>query len=246
MMVERTCNLHQVALVLNGNQEFDFPMNPSPSPSTTISLTEDTSLDSAINLAGSFVFYCRVGKHGQIGRFRDIQQKIRVRDEQVLVRTRRGVEPATILSAVSADHAAGVPIPSKPDTKDEVDGKILRKQTPEDLLVLKQLFASASSAAADCQRFLDQKQTGDCLLDVEPMMDGKTLYFHFVGVPEEAVTEHLQMLAEIFQRDVQTSQFAKLLEHGCGPGCGTEEKGGCGDDGACTVCVIAKACSTKS
>jgi len=246
MIVKRTSNLHQVALVLNGNQEIDFPMNPSASPSTTISVTEDLSVDSAVNRAGSFVFYCRVGKHGQIGRFRDIQQKIRVRDEQVLVRTRRGVEPATILSAVSADLSAGVLTPSKSDAKEEVDGKILRKQTPEDLLLIKQLLASALSAAADCQRFLDLKQSGDCLLDVEPMMDGKTLYFHFVGMPEDSVTEHLQMLAEIFQRDVQTSQFAKLLEHGCGPGCGTEEKGGCGDGGACTVCVVAKACSTKT
>jgi len=77
-------------------------------------------------------------------------------------------------------------------------------------------------------------------------MDGKTLYFHFVGVPGEYLTNHLQCLAEIFQREVQTSQFAKLLEHGCGPGCGTEEKGGCGDGGACTVCIVAKACSTTS
>jgi hypothetical protein len=127
-----------------------------------------------------------------------------------------------------------------------VDGKILRKQTPEDQLLLKQLLSSASSAADECQKFLDLNQSGDCLLDVEPMMDGKTLYFHFVGTPEESVAQYLQELAEIFQRDVQASQFAKLLEHGCGPGCGTEEKGGCGDGGSCTVCVIAKACTEKS
>jgi len=226
------------------------------SSTTSISASDDSSTYPAVNPAvnpdGAYVFYCRVGKHGQIGRFRDIQKKIRVRDEQVLVRTRRGVEPATILSAVSADHFAGKqashtsdPAPYLGVSSDEVDGKILRKQTPEDQLLLKHLLTSASSAAASCQRFLDVQQTGDCLLDVEPMMDGKTLYFHFVGVPEDVVTDHLQELAEIFQRDVQESQFAKLLEHGCGPGCGTEEKGGCGEGGSCTVCVIAKACSSK-
>jgi hypothetical protein len=223
------------------------------SSTTTISASDDSSMYSEAIREESYAFYCRVGKHGQIGRFRDIQQKTRVRGEQVLVRTRRGVEPATILSAVSKDHFSGTQVSHTSDleprlsvSNDEVDGKILRTQTPEDQMLLKQLMASASSAAASCQRFLDVQQTGDCLLDVEPMMDGKTLYFHFVGVPEDAVTEHLQELAEIFQRDVQESQFAKLLEHGCGPGCGTEEKGGCGEGGSCTVCVIAKACSSKT
>jgi len=197
----------------------------------------------------SSIYYCRVGKHGQIGKFRDIQRKNRDRNEAVLVRTTRGVEPATVLSAVGFKDFP----PSKMTTSaankttgETTDGKILRKQTPEDVLLQKQLTLSAQAASAACQAYLDANRHADCLLDVEPMMDGKTLYFHFVGVPGEFITQHLQKLAEIFQQEVQSSQFAKLLEHGCGPGCGTEEKGGCGENGACTVCVIAKACANKT
>jgi len=201
----------------------------------------------------SSIYYCRVGKHGQVGRFRDVQRKNRDRNEAVLVRTTRGVEPATVLSAVSFKDfptskmtTSAVNKTTSETIAETTDGKILRKQTPEDDLLQKQLNLSAEAASVACQAYLDVNRHADCLLDVEPMMDGKTLYFHFVGVPSESLTQHLQKLAEIFQQEVQSSQFAKLLEHGCGPGCGTEEKGGCGDDGACTVCVVAKACATKS
>jgi len=125
---------------------------------------------------------------------------------------------------------------------DATDGKILRSITAEDHLLQKQLDEAANTAFEDCQCYLQKIDSRDCLLEVEPLMDGKTLYFHFIGTPDDSVTNHLQSLAEIFRETIQTSRFAKLLEEGCGPGCGTEEKGGCGTSGSCTVCVIAKSC----
>ncbi len=125
---------------------------------------------------------------------------------------------------------------------DAADGKILRSLTAEDRLLQQKLSQAAQTAFESCQQLLRESNSRECLLEVEPLMDGKTIYFHFVGTPDESLTEQLQSLAEVFRETVQESRFATLLEEGCGPGCGTEEKGSCGDSGACTVCVFAKAC----
>jgi hypothetical protein len=158
----------------------------------------------------------------------------------VVLRTARGIELGEVLgrqSDVTGTNAIGAN-----SVIDGTDGKILRSFTAEDNLLQKQLEEAAQAAFEDCDRFLREIDSQDCLLEVEPLMDGKTLYFHFIGTPDESVTTHLQSLAEIFRETIQASRFAKLLEEGCGPGCGTEEKGGCGSSGTCTVCVMAQSC----
>ncbi len=188
----------------------------------------------------SEVYLCRVGRHSHIGKFRNIRSGNRPRGQAVVLRTARGIEMGEVLSRTS-DVSETVQVAAKA-VVDTTDGKILRSITAEDKLLQKQLDEAANTAFEECQRYLREIDSRDCLLEVEPLMDGKTLYFHFIGIPTEAVSDYLQSLAEIFRETVQASQFAKLLEEGCGPGCGTEEKGGCGTSGSCTVCVIAKNC----
>ena len=171
----------------------------------------------------------------------------RLRGQEVVVRTARGIEIAEVMSPASPpkpalNETSFTTDSSTVSTTDSTDGKILRRLTAEDRLLQQQLTHAAKLAFESCQQHLIKTGSRDCLLDVEPLMDGKTLYFHFIGTPDESLTEHLQSLAEIFRATVQASQFAKLLDEGCGPGCGTEEKGSCGDSGTCSVCVIAKAC----
>jgi hypothetical protein len=124
----------------------------------------------------------------------------------------------------------------------DFDGTLLRTCTLEDQLLREKLDEAARVAFNSCQEFLTVNRLGDSLLDVEALLDAKTLYFYFLGPPSDAIAPQLDKLVEIFQTTVRESQFAKLLEEGCGPGCGTEEKGGCGSSGSCTVCVIAQAC----
>ncbi len=188
----------------------------------------------------SEVYLCRVGRHSHIGKFRNIRSGNRPRGQVVVLRTTRGIEMGEVLSRTSNASDSAQFDPN--EVIDATDGKILRSVTVEDHLLQKQLEEAANTAFDDCQRYLQKIDSRDCLLEVEPLMDGKTLYFHFIGTPDESVTNHLQSLAEIFRDTIQTSRFAKLLEEGCGPGCGTEEKGGCGTSGSCTVCVIAKSC----
>lgn len=187
----------------------------------------------------SEVYLCRVGRHSHIGKFRDIRSGDRPRGQVVVLRTARGIEMGEVLNRTSKAIVSSVEVTGAVDV---ADGKILRSITAEDKLLQKQLDEAANTAFEDCQRYLREIQSRECLLEVEPLMDGRTLYFHFLGNPDEMVTNHLQTLAEIFRETIQTSRFAKLLEEGCGPGCGTEEKGSCGASGTCTVCVIAKSC----
>ncbi len=190
----------------------------------------------------SDVYLCRVGRHSQIGKFRNPESVARLRGQDVVLRTARGIEIGQILNQVSI-AANDSDIDSKVAV-DATDGKILRSVTPEERLLQQQLLKAANTAFESCQQLLREIGNRDCLLEVEPLLDGRTLYFHFIGTPDDSLTTHLHSLVEIFRETVQESQFAKLLEEGCGPGCGTKEKASCGDSGTCTVCVIAKACKS--
>ncbi len=189
-------------------------------------------------------YYCRIGRHGQIGRFRSKGSRNLPRGARVVVRTTRGIETATVLStAVPPSELAEEP--TNKATESTVDGTVLRLMTAEDKLLDFQLKATAKETFNSLQQYLSQIDANDCLMDVEPLLDGKTLYFHFLGETSDLVSEHLKVLTKLYQTKVSESQFAKLLETGCGPQCGTEEKGGCGESGTCNVCVVAKACKSK-
>jgi cell fate regulator YaaT (PSP1 superfamily) len=176
---------------------------------------------------------CRIGCHGQVGRLRS-KSAIRLqRNDRVVCRTARGIELGEVLAAVEAVEES------------ELDGTLLRRMTPEDDLLWRNLREMSDQALAECQTWLTEQGSTDTLLEVEPLLDGQTLYFHFVGEPTPDVAEHLKHLASLYEQRVRESKFAELLENGCGPGCGTESKGGCGTSGGCAVCVVASACKKK-
>jgi hypothetical protein len=81
-------------------------------------------------------------------------------------------------------------------------------------------------------------------MDVEHLLDGRSLYFYFLGdvTPElDALTAEL---AERYDAVVRFRQFSETLEAGCGPGCGTEEAAGCGASaGGCATCQLSAACT---
>jgi cell fate regulator YaaT (PSP1 superfamily) len=184
--------------------------------------------------------FCRIGRHGEIGCFIDRDRAQPSRGRSVVLRTRRGLEVGTVLRTVEiASQSYGKLGES---TSVEFDGTLLRICTPEDQILREKLEQAAMAAFNSCQDYLALHQLGDTLLDVEALLDAKTLYFYFLGEPSEVIAQQLDRLVEIFQTTVRESQFAKLLEEGCGPGCGSEEKGSCGTSGSCAVCVIAKSC----
>lgn len=175
----------------------------------------------------------RVGVLGQVGRFRSIDQRLFQRGERVVCRTPRGVEVGEVLTSMEFNASS----------ETSFDGRLLRRMTPEDELLWGHLRELGQNAQQTCELWL-QRQGNPCvLLDVEPLMDGKTLYFHFLSHVESDLQDYLDKLVALYEEQVRNSQFAKLLDEGCGPGCGTPEaKNGCGSRGGCAVCQVANAC----
>jgi len=153
------------------------------------------------------------------------------RGNRIVCRTSRGLEIGDVLCETHADA-------------DAEHGRWVRNAGPEDELLWSKLLELSQSASDACQQYLCDSGLPDVLLEVEPLLDGKTLFFHFLGEPTDATNQCVQQLAEVYQEQVSNSNFAVLLEQGCGPGCGTEAKSGCGSSGGCTSCGLAKKCKT--
>ncbi len=178
----------------------------------------------------------RVGKIGHVGRFSNPRGLQPTRGDRVVCRTERGLELGVVLGPVAVYSA----------DKDVSDGRLLRRMNAEDELLWGHLQQLAEEAFQQCVDWLKEATTAAVLLEVEPLLDGRTLYFHFLSDVGHEVQYHLDQLAAIYERNVRESKFARLLEHGCGPGCGTAAaKNGCGTGGGCAVCKVASACGTR-
>ena len=174
----------------------------------------------------------RVGALGHIGRFTSVDAVRFPRHSQVVVRTGRGLELGEVLAA-----------PEGPDTGPS-DGSILRGMTVEDQLLAARLEKNRRAAFDLCAARLAHLAAGTVLMDVEHLFDGRTLVFYFLGpsTPEvEALTDEL---AELYETEAQIRGFAEAVEHGCGPGCGTDEAAGCKT--CVSGCAVAAACSTRA
>jgi cell fate regulator YaaT (PSP1 superfamily) len=173
----------------------------------------------------------RVGRFGQIGRFSAATGEVVGRGLRVVCRTPRGLEIGTVLREPSAD-----------DRRGGIDGTLLRRMTPEDELLQVRLERDRERAFARCARLLDERKLGATLVDVEHLFDGRSLFFYFLGEITEEVEALTQELAETYETTVRLRQFAHALQHGCGPGCGSDAAaGGCGT--ACSGCAVAGACA---
>ncbi len=176
--------------------------------------------------------FVRVSVLGQVGRFTSVDAVSYTRGMRVVCRTSRGLEVGEILGPVSGDERVAA------------DGSILRGLTVEDDLLVARLERNRREAFAACEAELSQMGVDIPLLDVEQLFDGGALYFYFLGEVPPEVTAMTERLAETYNAAAGISQFADLLETGCGPGCGTAEKeGGC--SGGCGSCAVAAACKAR-
>ncbi len=161
------------------------------------------------------------------------------RGEEVVCRTPRGIE----LGEVLTDE---ITVTRSPESDGRIEtAKFIRRSRYEDRYLLDKLEELSSEANEACKRYLKEQDSPDVLLEVEPLLDGRTLYFHFLGEPTRETEEIIDRLAKEYQTSVAKSRFAEILEKGCGPGCGTKEKSGCGTSSGCAVCAIAGGCTKK-
>lgn len=212
-----------------GEPELNFM--PNSIPDSVVTEPEEVGEREETLVAGHYAV--RVGIHGQVGRFISSDEDFR-RGTRVICRTARGLEVGLVLNRLLLPSAS----------LKAADGKLIRRMTPEDQLLWTNLQQLAAQSHAACQQWLVESASSDQLLEVEPLFDGRTLYFHFLNQASPATDAHLERLLAIFQETVASSRFSHLLEHGCGPGCGTSSaKNGCGS--ACSSCSVAKACASK-
>ncbi len=193
--------------------------------------------------------FVRVGAHGQVGRFQGLNAGRPSRGDRVVCRTARGLEVGLVLGPATLggwDHETQADPTAAAAIKERLDGRIVRKLTTEDQLLWEQLQRMGGAAHEACEAWLASHQISATLLEVEPLFDGRTLYFHFLSDVPTEVQSHLNALVAIYEAEVKQSQFAQLLEHGCGPGCGTDKaENGCSTRGGCAVCSVAASCSVR-
>lgn len=180
-------------------------------------------------------FLIRLGTMGHVGRFRLSEPLQLRRTDRVVCRTIRGIEIGIVLGPADLRNAKNI---------DLADGAILRRMSPEDEMLWGHLRELGKAAHHNCENWLAENGIVATLLEVEPLLDGKTLYFHFLSEVGSDVQEQLDRLVTIYEAEVRESQFSRLLEHGCGPGCGTDEAvNGCGSKSGCAVCVAKTRCT---
>jgi len=177
--------------------------------------------------------FVRIGVLGNVGRFTSVDAISYQRGMRVVCRTGRGLEVGEILG----------PVP--PDDQIDFDGSILRGMTVEDELLVARLEKNRQQAFEACEAELRQLGLVLPLLEVEQLFDGQSIYFYFLGETPPEVEAMTQRLAETYSATAGVSQFANLLETGCGPGCGTDEKAGGGCAGSCASCSVASACKSN-
>jgi cell fate regulator YaaT (PSP1 superfamily) len=174
-------------------------------------------------------YLVRIGLFGHVGRFRTLGGECFPRSARVVCRTARGLETGEVLAEANGRG------PQEPD------GALLRRMTAEDELLVVRLEKNKQEAQAACLALLAEQGHAAVLLDVEPLFDGRSLFFYFLGdvSPEvEAITERL---AAAYDAAAGLSKFAETMIAGCGPDCGTKGAGGCAS-GGCSSCAVVGAC----
>lgn len=178
-------------------------------------------------------YHVRVGSMGELWHCAAADEGAYGRGQRVVCRTPRGLE----LGTITAPGLRG-------DAQDSArcDGKILRRTTTEDELLDARLLRYKRRAIERCRREIRDAGIEATLIDVDHLFDGRTLIFYFLGEITDELQSLTESLASSYEQSVRSKHFAKLLAEGCGPGCGTEAKGGCGTGGGCAVCLAAAAC----
>lgn len=176
----------------------------------------------------------RVGSMGHVGRFASADSTLFPRHSQVIVRTSRGLEIGEVLGTTETDSSGR-----------GSDGPILRGMTDQDHLLQARLDQNRQDAFESCVALLQQHDLAATLLDVEPLFDGRTLFFYFLGDITPEIESLTAGLAEAYESKMELSKFAEMLTEGCGPGCGTDEASGGGCGVHCVSCSVASACGTK-
>ena len=182
-------------------------------------------------------FLVRFGVMGHQGWFIAREPGDYRRSQRVVVQTSRGLEVGEIMTPEGQfTPAAGA---------EGSAGELLRSMTPEDAFQERALRQGEQKAFEDCRRLLAERNMPVELLDVEQLLDGEKILFYFLGDPPAEMADLTEELGKTYSTRIEFRQFMERAEVGCGPGCGTDEAPGCGDEGGCSSCGDSGGCAVK-
>ncbi len=180
------------------------------------------------------MYFVRTGVNGDVGVYRNQSHQRLQRDDRVICQTPRGLEVGSILAFLTDDtesYSTATPDPI---------GEIVRRVTPNDLLLIERLERYRDQAFSACQQLISGQRIPAVLVDVEQLFDGENLFFYFLGPIDESLEQVLNELSNTYERRIRFRQFAERLASGCGPDCGTKDNG-CSSTG-CSSCGLSNAC----
>ena len=207
--------------------------------SSDVSVLAGSIAPTELEISG--VYLVRVGCLGQVGRYKSVDFMPWRRGMRAVCQTGRGIEVGTVLGPATFSQPE---VTGHTDERGEgLEGQLLRPMGPEDELLWAHLQELGDQAWHACREWLQERQYPEVLIEVEPLFDGQTLFFHFLSEVGPHIHQHLEQLVEEFERVAANSEFAKLLEKGCGPECGTENaQRGCGSKSGCASCRVVGHC----
>ena len=179
----------------------------------------------------------RYGYMRQIGEFPYAGQEVPGCGTELVVRTPRGVELATMLTTVCTNAGCGHSI-----TRDQMlqyidnsggkqfpftkDGKVLRVATPEDRLEQKKLDATRNDCIASARRTIEELGLPMKIVEAEMLLGGDRIVFYFTSEGRVDFRELVRLLAgelhtRIEMRQVGARDEARLVAdyEKCGQHC---------------------------
>jgi cell fate regulator YaaT (PSP1 superfamily) len=153
-------------------------------------------------------FIVRHGAMRFLGPFEADAESLYRRGDRVVARTERGLEVADVLCEAVPRAVELLSEPSK--------GKIVRRLTEDDKIVLARLKAAERGELETCQKFTDERRLQMELVDVEHIFGGERLVFYFLAEKRVDFRELVKDLARQFQTRIEMRQIgvrdeAKLL-----------------------------------
>jgi hypothetical protein len=129
------------------------------------------------------------------------------RSTKVLCQTERGIEVGEILAPIEASQL-------------QPAGTVVRALAPQDDSRLAILRVRRNSAFRWCQQELKRSRIATILIDVEPLFDGRSLYFYFADeVPKHSEPLRLWLCrayqAEVYFQPIGVEQGALMGAGGC-------------------------------
>lgn len=150
------------------------------------------------------------------------------RGEQVVIDSGRGPEIAEVVcSSTKVNQSLA---------------KLVRPASVEDIVLNAHLEEIADKALNRCTAWLESQHNAAVLTAIEPLLDCKTVYFHFLGV--DCGEWELSQLLRYYEMELGEDDFVKRVMTGCGPNCGS---GGCGSaQTGCVGCALKNRAVTRS